>query len=68
MRRPETVFGDNEGISKIVQYPEFQGIWTYVTTTHETNKNAIVETFIRTLRNYILKMLKDPGITINNDY
>jgi hypothetical protein len=50
MGKPETVDGDNEIISKIVKYPEFQGINWYVTSPHETNKNAIVERFIKTLK------------------
>jgi intergrase/recombinase len=62
MGKPETVDGDNEIISKIVKYPEFQGINWYVTAPHETNKNAIVERFIKTLKNFILKTLIDPNV------
>jgi intergrase/recombinase len=65
MGRPEIISGDNEIISRIVDDPEFQGIGWYVTTTHETNKNVIIERFIRTLKNYILKILADPNVKFN---
>jgi hypothetical protein len=65
MGRPEIISGDNEIISRIFGDPEFQGINLYATTTHEINKNAIVERFIRTLKNYILKILADPNVEFN---
>jgi intergrase/recombinase len=65
MGRSEIISGDNEIISKIFGDPEFQGINLYATTTHETNKNAIIERFIRTLKNYMLKILTDPNVKFN---
>jgi hypothetical protein len=62
--QPDILSGDAEVVNSVYEnakehklYPEFKDLKTYKTTPEETNKNAIVERMMRTLKNYILKYL-----------
>lgn len=46
------------------QLDEFEGIRIYQTTPNETNKNSIIERFIRTLKWYILRLLASPDLNL----
>jgi hypothetical protein len=66
MGRPQIISGDNQVINALYQKvggqnvidPRFEGIRTYATAPRETNKNAIVERMIRTIKDMILKILQ----------
>jgi hypothetical protein len=62
--KPDILSGDAEVVNSVYEnvkehklYPEFRDLTTHKTTPEETNKNAIVERMMRTLKNYILKYL-----------
>jgi hypothetical protein len=56
---PKILQGDKKIIDSFEKElsPYFPGITLFTTKPHETNKNAIVERVIRTLKNYILQYL-----------
>jgi hypothetical protein len=61
MGKPKIISADNEIINALyengVLYQEFEGITLFRTSTHELNKNAIVERMIRTLKQYLINIL-----------